>query len=143
MDENQAIATAAHDLQGPHFARTHEFRPLRLILRPSGVMVELTRPDMVLGRHSGADVRLPLPDVSRRHCRFVFNDGEWHVRDLDSMNGIYVNEEQVQQTTLHHHDALRIGGFTFDVDLGEAATPEGAILRSIANALPQEARAAS
>ena len=72
---------------------------------------------MVLGRHSEADVRLPLPDVSRRHCRFVFSAGHWRVIDLGSLNGIYVNGEPVQQAELHHSDTLRIGGFVFEVDL--------------------------
>ena len=59
-----------------------DFIPLRLVLKTSGAAVDLTRPDMVLGRHSQADVRLPLPDVSRRHCRFYFLEGAWHVQDL-------------------------------------------------------------
>src|SRR2546423_3973024 len=54
-----------------------DFIPMTLVLQPNGLKVELTRPEMLLGRHSGADLRLPMPDVSRRHCRFVFQDGVW------------------------------------------------------------------
>lgn len=97
-----------------------DFVPLRLILQPSGVTVELTQPDVLIGRHSLADVRLPLPDVSRRHCRFLFAQGYWQVIDLNSLNGVYLNETPIQQATVRNGDLLRIGGFIFAVELNES-----------------------
>ncbi len=99
-----------------------DFVPLRLILQPSGAAVELTQPDVLLGRHSQADVRLPLPDVSRRHCRFLFGQGVWQVIDLNSLNGVFLNGEPVRQATLRQGDLLRIGGFIFAVDLNGTDT---------------------
>jgi predicted component of type VI protein secretion system len=110
-------------LQGPHWAEQVEdalpasFTPLKLVTQPSGLVVELKRPDMLLGRHTDADLRLPMPDVSRRHCRFVFTDGSWQVVDLDSLNGVMVNGQRVKQATLRHWDLVVIGGFKFRVDL--------------------------
>ncbi len=95
---------------------------LRLRLRPGKFAVEVMRSGTVLGRHSGADVRLPLPDVSRRHCRFDCDGGRWQVIDLDSLNGVLVNGEPVRQTELHHRDVMQIGGFVFDVELPAAVT---------------------
>jgi hypothetical protein len=119
-----------------------DFVPLRLILQPSGAAVELTQPDMLLGRHSLADVRLPLPDVSRRHCRFFFGQGAWQVLDLNSLNGVFVNGEPIRQTILRQGDLIRIGGFTFAVDLSgagtdaaEGETPAG-LLRGLFKKLP-------
>jgi pSer/pThr/pTyr-binding forkhead associated (FHA) protein len=107
-------------------------RSLRLGLEGTSFVVELTRPEVVLGRHTGCDVRLPLPDVSRRHCRFVHSNGNWSVHDLESMNGIYVNEERVSQAQLKEGDVLGIGGFRFEVHLGNlvsaAASGEHAIV---------------
>jgi pSer/pThr/pTyr-binding forkhead associated (FHA) protein len=94
-----------------------DFLPLRLILQPGGAIIELTQPDMLIGRHSLADIRLPLPDVSRRHCRFLFGQGVWQVIDLNSLNGVYLNGGPIRQATLQQGDLLRIGGFTFAVDL--------------------------
>jgi pSer/pThr/pTyr-binding forkhead associated (FHA) protein len=99
-----------------------DFFPLRLVLQPSGAIIELTRPDVVVGRHSTADVRLPLPDVSRRHCRCLFSDGRWHALDLHSLNGLWVNGEPVPQAVLNQGDVLGIGGFTFTVDLSARQT---------------------
>jgi pSer/pThr/pTyr-binding forkhead associated (FHA) protein len=94
--------------------------PLRLLLQGSEMGVDLTRPDLVVGRHTDADLRLPLPDVSRRHCRFVFAAGRWQVFDLNSLNGIYVNGERVGQAVLQHHDIVRIGSYSLEVDLHAA-----------------------
>ena len=125
MDELRVDAEAGDGpVQGPHWPQVRPGEPgpvvppLRLVLRPGGAFVDCTRPDLVIGRHSAADVRLPLPDVSRRHCRLVCADGAWQLIDLDSLNGVHVNGERVRQAVLRHHDQIRIGGFTFEVELG-------------------------
>lgn len=154
MDDPRPPFEAAHPLQGPHDDFPAEappgFVPLRLVLQPGGLCVELTRPEILLGRHSRADVRLALPDVSRRHCRFVFRDGQWRVFDLNSLNGVHVNGERMHEANLYDGDELRVGGFTFRVSVaagaptvvfpGHAAGPEADMIRSIAEALPQPER---
>ncbi len=126
-----------------HPPRTEEsaadFAPLRLVLQPTGAVLEVNRPDVVVGRHSAAEVRLPLPDVSRRHCRIVHSGETWEVIDLESLNGVWVNDRQVERAVLHQGDALRLGGFTFRVDLSTPAAADGAqegVLRSIFSVLP-------
>jgi pSer/pThr/pTyr-binding forkhead associated (FHA) protein len=114
-----------------------DFVPLRLLAQPGGLCIELTKPDMLIGRHSEADVRLALPDVSRRHCRFVFAEGHWQVFDLNSLNGVYVNDERLQEATLCQGDIIRIGGLTFLVDL-TAAEGQAGVIKSISQALPRE-----
>jgi predicted component of type VI protein secretion system len=146
-DPKQPTEAGNLPLQGPHWntqpAETEGFFPLRLVLYPGGASVDLTRPDMVVGRHSTADLRLHLPDVSRRHCRFVFVDGGWQVYDLHSMNGLFVNGQRVEQADLHHRDLLRIGSYTFEVSLPmglgpEAIPPSGRrTLESIVDFLPE------
>jgi pSer/pThr/pTyr-binding forkhead associated (FHA) protein len=107
--------------------------PLRLVLQPGGAVIEVFRPEALVGRHSTADVRLPLPDVSRRHCRLQWVEGCWQVFDLNSLNGVYVNDEAVLQAPLHAGDLLRVGGFTFAVELPAAPEPEPeeSLVRSI------------
>jgi pSer/pThr/pTyr-binding forkhead associated (FHA) protein len=91
---------------------------------------------MVIGRHSEADIRLPLPDVSRRHCRFNFRDGAWHVRDLNSLNGTFVNGEQREESLLCHGDTVRIGGFTFLAQLDAQKANAREDILSISRSLP-------
>lgn len=102
-----------------------DFVPLRLALLPGGMAVELTKAEVTLGRHSNSDVRLALPDVSRRHCRFIFVDANWHVIDLNSLNGTFVNGERVQQVQLKNNDRLRIGGFTFEISIAPSPSIAG------------------
>ena len=116
------------------------FVPLRLVLYPNGVTMSLDRADMVVGRHSHADLRLHLPDVSRRHCRFVFAEGEWQVLDLGSTNGVFVNDTRVDRAVLHQLDLIRIGSYTFEVQLGDqkaASPPDGADHREPARETPE------
>ncbi len=126
--------------QGPHRHREDgaaaepDLPPLRLRLRPGRFVVDVARDGMVFGRHSSADVRLPLPDVSRRHCCFVCESGRWYVIDLDSLNGVFVNDALVGRAELRHGDVVRLGGFVFDVTFGEGEAGEP--VRSIAAVLP-------
>jgi pSer/pThr/pTyr-binding forkhead associated (FHA) protein len=110
------------------------FVPLRLMVQGSEIGVDLTLPDLVVGRHTDTDVRLPLADVSRRHCRFVFAEGRWQVFDLNSLNGVYVNGERVSHAVLQNHDIVRIGSYSFEVDTEAAGKTmrldAGAPLRS-------------
>jgi predicted component of type VI protein secretion system len=148
-DFNHPAEVSNLRLHGPDWPGNEEpplppgFLPLRLVLHPSGCSVALIRPDMVVGRHSSVDVRLHLPDVSRRHCRFVFAEGNWQVFDLDSLNGVFVNDEAVDQAVLHQGDRIRIGSYTFEVDLTEQVDadvllPNGLkTLGNIADLLPR------
>ncbi len=66
--------------------------PMRLVLYPNGAAIDIDRTDLLVGRHATSDLRLHLPDVSRRHCRFLFGDGQWQVLDLHSTNGVFLND---------------------------------------------------
>jgi pSer/pThr/pTyr-binding forkhead associated (FHA) protein len=150
-------ADEAHDLQGPHWQRPVEVigpaegqkavPPLRLVGVPRGRTIEIRRPQAVLGRHASVDVHLIQPEVSRRHCRLFHADEQWHVEDLGSTNGTYVNGERLEKAALlHQNDVIRLAAFLFQVDLGLAASPQSKedrtenILRSIADLLPEEER---
>jgi pSer/pThr/pTyr-binding forkhead associated (FHA) protein len=123
------------------------FIPLRLVLQPGGAFLDVKKTEIVLGRHSEVDMRLPLPEVSRRHCRLTWSSGVWRVFDLQSANGTYVNGESVNEATLHPGDTLQIGGFAFVVAIAADSQPTAAyveppeeveILRSIAAAIPPD-----
>jgi predicted component of type VI protein secretion system len=117
MDDQPKLSTAAHLAPHEPVLLPAEFVPLALVLLPKGVRLEMTKPDMLVGRHSDMDVRLPLPDVSRRHCRFVFTSAGWQVVDLNSLNGIHLNGKRVTHATLRNGDRVRIGGFLFEVEM--------------------------
>jgi predicted component of type VI protein secretion system len=148
MDATQAHYEAPDHRSGPGALEMPVgFVPLKLVLVPGGLSVELLRPDMLMGRHSEADIRLALPDVSRRHCRFTFQNGFWKVFDLNSMNGVWVNGERMHEATLYDGDQMRIGGFTFLIRLenqpgvvplpNRTAANQNEMIKSIADVLPR------
>src|ERR1043165_5790996 len=101
---------AAHPLQRSHLDLPVGFVPLRLILEPERQHLEIDRPMVIVGRHSGAELRLSGEEVSRRHCQFAFENGQWRVCDLHSLNGVYVNGHRIIEATLYAGDLIVIGG---------------------------------
>jgi pSer/pThr/pTyr-binding forkhead associated (FHA) protein len=64
------------------------------------------------GRSTEGDVFLDDITVSRKHAVFERRtDGSWYVRDVGSLNGTYVNGEQVEETRLATGDEVQIGKF--------------------------------
>jgi len=74
----------------------------------------LTGTVTVLGRRHDCDLRIPLPNVSRRHCQLSQNGDSLELRDLDSKLGTFVNDKRVdKQVSLKPGDYIRIGPLTF------------------------------
>jgi hypothetical protein len=51
--------------------------------------------EFIIGRDFQADVRMKDDRVSRRHLRVYPVDDEWHAKDLDSLNGSFVNGKSI------------------------------------------------
>ena len=62
-----------------------------------------------LGRGPRADFVLDAALVSRAHCRLVVTDDELVVENLCSTNGTFVNDRQIERSTLKVGDRLRAG----------------------------------
>ena len=142
----ERFAESAHGFQGPHWSVEDElpeqFVPLRLEIHGSEPgaetrVVELSRPVVVVGRHSEADLVLGFPEVSRRHCRLAFRDGCWHIADLNSLNGLFLNSERIHEAVIHDGDCLRIGAASLIVLSCRTVRshPWAGVLRSIAGSL--------
>ena len=65
----------------------------------------------MLGRGSDVDIRLDDASISRRHAELRLDAVRDSVEivDLDSTNGITVNEQPVGRCTLAEGDRLRLG----------------------------------
>jgi pSer/pThr/pTyr-binding forkhead associated (FHA) protein len=65
-----------------------------------------------VGRSVESEVFLDDVTVSRKHAIFERRaGGAWFVRDVGSLNGTYVNGEQVDETKLASGDEVQIGRF--------------------------------
>ncbi len=73
----------------------------------------VTRDMTVIGRREDCDLRIPVGDVSRKHCRLVRDGDAIRVEDLGSSNGTYVNGQRVQEATLTPGDSVQVGPVVF------------------------------
>jgi pSer/pThr/pTyr-binding forkhead associated (FHA) protein len=82
---------------------------------------DLSGPATVIGRREECDLRIPLGDVSRKHCAILRGDeGELRLHDLGSSNGTYVNGRRVQESPLLAGDVIRVGSLKFLVQVDGA-----------------------
>ncbi len=51
--------------------------------------------------------------MSRRHCQIQSDANAWTIRDLDSLNGTFVNGVPVRERPLRHGDQIQIGTSLF------------------------------
>jgi pSer/pThr/pTyr-binding forkhead associated (FHA) protein len=78
--------------------------------------IQLRSCETLVGRQRGCDLRIPSPEVSRRHCILHFDQGKLTVEDLRSSNGTFLNEKRVTGKRLvHPGDQLQIGPLTFKI----------------------------
>jgi pSer/pThr/pTyr-binding forkhead associated (FHA) protein len=75
--------------------------------------VLISRPVILIGRHVECDVRIDLPEVSRRHCCLAMAYDRLVIRDLGSSNGIRVNGRVVEEAILGHGDEVAIAHLLF------------------------------
>ncbi len=72
---------------------------------------------VIIGRSPEAQVSIGDPSISRRHCQFSNDsDGALVIRDLESMNGTYVDELRVNKSVLRPSSMVRIGALTFRIE---------------------------
>lgn len=95
--------------------------PLILGSAPS---IAVQRPVLLIGRHPESDVRIDLPQISRRHCCLAMANDRVVIRDLGSRNGLWVNGLRVDESLLRLGDELAIGPLLYRVE-GEEARPSG------------------
>ena len=75
----------------------------------SGVAYALQREWTRIGRSLAADIRFDDPTVSRRHALIVRQPDGLRVLDDRSLNGVFVNGERVEWSTLADGDEVVIG----------------------------------
>jgi predicted component of type VI protein secretion system len=96
------------------------------ILQPvgGGDPIPLTKPEMLVGRRPGCDIRLDFENISGKHCQLRFLNGLWMVKDLGSTNGTTVNGSALaSEQSLMPDEELGIAGHMFTIEY-DPAGPE-------------------
>ncbi len=71
--------------------------------------IDLSKETFSIGRTPENDLELKDSLISRRHSSIVRRGKEFHVYDLGSSNGTYVNQEKIEVRVLKDGDQIRLG----------------------------------
>ena len=114
-----------------------------VLYRPDGRhrSFAVTKADTTIGRRDDCDLRIPLTDVSRKHCRLKLDAAGLLVSDLGSSNGTYVNGQRVDEDELTAGDVLQVGPVTFVVQVDGTPDADGVAAAAVAVVKPAEADA--
>jgi pSer/pThr/pTyr-binding forkhead associated (FHA) protein len=82
----------------------------------AGQRIAIPPTGLTIGRETDNMLIIPDPSVSRHHARIVFENGALVVYDLNSTNGVYVNEQRISKQSLRAGDIVRFGRARFRIE---------------------------
>ncbi|MBI4613661.1 MAG: FHA domain-containing protein [Planctomycetes bacterium] len=85
---------------------------LRVVSGPNkGLIFEVGKRPVSAGRSTENDIHLDDPSVSSFHARFVASEDRktFHIEDMGSRNGTYLNGSRIETSELRFGDSIRIG----------------------------------
>jgi adenylate cyclase len=94
-----------------------------------GDPIPLMKRVLSVGRRESNDIVLDFANISGKHCQLTVNYGYWYVKDLNSRNGIKVNNVRIMgDKRLDPGDTLSIAKHRYEVnyvpsDLGAVGPP--------------------
>ena len=74
--------------------------------------IQLTKPDITIGRSRQCDLQLEDPSVSRIHARISISDGIYVIEDNGSLHGTKVNGKPITSQRLAHDDVIQFGVYS-------------------------------
>jgi ABC transport system ATP-binding/permease protein len=80
-------------------------------------VIPLFREELTIGRADDNTVRLEGKDVSRRHARLTWRNGQVHLEDLNSLTGVRVNGQRIHgRRPIHDGDLIEISRYDLIVE---------------------------
>lgn len=80
-----------------------------------GDPIPLRKTTLLIGRRRTCDIALRFPNVSSHHCQLKLINGYWHLRDLNSRNGVKVNGVRCDQKWLLPGDEVSIAKHRYEL----------------------------
>jgi len=76
--------------------------------KEAGKVLDIEKTVVTIGR-SGCDLLVDDPELSRRHARVEFKGNEITLKDLDSTNGTYMDDERIGEVLIDNRSKFRVG----------------------------------
>jgi predicted component of type VI protein secretion system len=84
--------------------------------KAAGKALPINAAQFIIGRDPQCNLRPASAMISKRHCAVLVKGGQVLLRDFDSTNGTFVNDEQIKgEVPLKDGDVLRLGPLSFKV----------------------------
>src|SRR5262245_25154835 len=91
--------------------------------KAAGKALPINSAQFIIGRDPECNLRPTSAMISKRHCAVLVKEGQVSIRDFDSTNGTFVNDEPVKgEVPLKDGDNIKVGPLSFKVVI-EAGTP--------------------
>lgn len=92
-----------------------------------GDPIPLVKTELLVGRRPSCDIRLEFENVSGKHATLTLANGLWHVRDMGSTNGTFLNGTRLNsQHTIKPDDELAFADHHYTVEY-TASGPESLV----------------
>lgn len=85
---------------------------LRFISKSREEAIKLRRDATIFGREKG-DILIDDHEISSTHCQIQNINGVFHIFDMNSTNGTFINNERVVKAKLNDSDIVTIGQTSF------------------------------
>ncbi len=87
---------------------------------------ELKVDKTTIGRVEDNSFQIAEPSVSSHHCEVLLRGNEVVVKDLNSTNGTFINDEKITESVLKPGHTLRLGQIELRLEDGATPTPASA-----------------
>jgi adenylate cyclase len=99
-----------------------------LIPLGGGDPIPLLKKRLLVGRRESCDIVLRFANVSAHHCELYVNGGYWYIRDMQSRNGVKVNNIKVSEKRIDPGDNVAVAKHHYELmyspaDLGAIGPP--------------------
>ena len=107
---NSGGGTQVRHEDGKPVLANHRLR-LRVVSGPDeGRRIDISAASVTVGTAENCDLKLTDPTVSRHHCEIAVEGDGYRVRDLDSTNGTYLDDDPIELAELHPGGTIGLGG---------------------------------
>jgi pSer/pThr/pTyr-binding forkhead associated (FHA) protein len=77
--------------------------------------IETDKESITIGRNAANDIQIDNLSVSKKHAKISKIAGNYHVEDLNSTNGTYLNEKMISIDGLKDKDVITVGKHTLEI----------------------------
>jgi hypothetical protein len=104
----------------------------------SSVQLETDKTHIIIGRGQSCDLRVVDEGLSRRHALFEITDEGYFVTDLESSNGVFIDNQRLrpnQRTPFPSYLPLRLGQVKLQIEDNSGAVPDKLMPKKIVPAI--------